>query len=102
MGGLKGLIVNTVVRHVKKMVPAWDLPGHTAYTKVMAGNGAAFRSVPTGHKDLAFLQYTGGTTGVSKGAALSNSNILSNAEQNAEWVEVAYRHGGRPDELTYI
>jgi long-chain acyl-CoA synthetase len=102
MGGLKGLIVNTVVRHVKKMVPAWSLPGHTAYGKVMGGNGSAFRSVATHHNDLAFLQYTGGTTGVSKGAALSNSNILSNAEQNAEWVEVAYRANGRPDNLTYI
>jgi len=102
MGGLKGLIVNTVVRHVKKLVPAWDLPGHTAFTKIMAGNGGAFKAVATGHKDLAFLQYTGGTTGVSKGAALSNSNILSNAEQNAEWVEVAYRDGGKPETLTYI
>ena len=48
------------------------------------------------------MQYTGGTTGVSKGAALSNSNVLSNAEQNTHWVEVAYREGGRPENLTYI
>lgn len=102
MGGLKGALVNLVVRRVKKMVPDWSLPGHTAYSSVMAGNGGSFSTVPTGHDDFAFLQYTGGTTGVSKGAALTNSNVLSNAEQNTHWVEVAYRKGGRPDNLTYI
>ncbi len=102
MGGLKGAIVNLVVRKVKKMVPAWSLPGHTAYKAVINGNGGSFSTVETGHDDLAFLQYTGGTTGVSKGAALSNSNVLSNAEQNTHWVEVAYRESGRPDNLTYI
>jgi long-chain acyl-CoA synthetase len=102
MGGLKGAIVNLVVRKVKKMVPAWSLLGHTAYKAVINGNGGSFSTVETGHDDLAFLQYTGGTTGVSKGAALSNSNVLSNAEQNTHWVEVAYRESGRPDNLTYI
>lgn len=102
MGGLKGAIVNLVVRKVKKMVPAWSLPGHTPYKSVINGNGGSFSTVETGHNDLAFLQYTGGTTGVSKGAALSNSNVLSNAEQNTHWVEVAYRESGRPDNLTYI
>ncbi len=102
MGGLKGAIVNLVVRKVKKMVPAWSLPGHTAYKAVINGNGGSFSTVETGHDDPAFLQYTGGTTGVSKGAALSNSNVLSNAEQNTHWVEVAYRESGRPDNLTYI
>ncbi len=101
MGGLKGMIVNFVVRKVKKMVPAWSVD-HTPYTKMMAGNGAGFKTVPTSHDDLAYLQYTGGTTGVSKGAALSNANVLSNAEQNTHWVEVAYRKDGRPDDLTYI
>ena len=102
MGGLKGAIVNLVVRKVKKMVPAWNLPGHTPYRNVLAGNGAGFATVATGHDDIAYLQYTGGTTGVSKGAALSNSNVLANAAQNALWVEVAYKKQGRPDSLTYI
>jgi len=102
MGGLKGALVNLVVRKVKKMVPAWSLPGHTPYASVINGNGASFTTVPTGHDDYAFLQYTGGTTGVSKGAALTNSNVLSNAEQNTHWVEVAYRKDGRPDDLTFI
>lgn len=101
MGGLKGTLVNFVVRRVKKMVPSWSLD-HTPYTKVINGNGAGFKTVATTHDDLAFLQYTGGTTGVSKGAALSNANVLSNAEQNTHWVEVAYRKDGRPDDLTYI
>ncbi len=102
MGGLKGMLVNFVVRKVKKMVPDWSLPGHTPFTNVMAGNSGSFATVATGHEDFAFLQYTGGTTGVSKGAALTNSNVLSNAEQNTHWVEVAYRKNGRPDDLTYI
>lgn len=102
MGGLKGAIVNFVVRTVKKMVPAWSLPGHTPYKNVIGGNGGSFSTVPTGHDDLAYLQYTGGTTGVSKGAALSNFNVLSNAEQNTHWVEVAYKENGRPENLTYI
>ena len=102
MGGLKGAIVNLVVRKVKKMVPAWNLPGHTPYRNVMAGNGAGFSTVATGHDDIAYLQYTGGTTGVSKGAALANSNVLANAAQNALWVEVAYRKDGRPGSLTYV
>ncbi|MGL4405468.1 MAG: AMP-binding protein, partial [Notoacmeibacter sp.] len=78
--GLKGHIVNLVVRKVKKLVPAWNLPGHVKFNDALkAGKTAGFKPVATGLTDLAFLQYTGGTTGVSKGAALSNSNVLSNA-----------------------
>ncbi len=102
MGGLKGAIVNLVVRRVKKMVPSWSLPSYTSYKSLISGNGGSFATVQTGHDDLAFLQYTGGTTGVSKGAALSNANVLSNAEQNSLWVEVAYRAKGRPENLTYV
>jgi len=98
MGGLKGAIVNLVVRKVKKMVPAWSLPGHTAYTAIMSGGGAV-KPANAGHKDYAFLQYTGGTTGVSKGAALTNANILSNAAQNEEWLKAIK---GLPDGLLYI
>ncbi len=102
IGGLKGALVNLVVRRVKKMVPAWQLDGHIPYSQVLAASGERFKTVSTAHEDLAFLQYTGGTTGVSKGAALSNANILSNAEQNRCWVEVAYREDGKPENLTYI
>lgn len=87
LGGLKGAIVNLVVRKVKKMVPAWNLPGHETFKSVMATNHA-YSPAELGHDDIAFLQYTGGTTGVSKGATLSNANVLSNAAQNDEWLKV--------------
>ncbi len=103
MLGLKGHIVNFVVRTIKKMVPAWSLPGHVSFKDVLAaGDRRGLTSVDVAVEDLAFLQYTGGTTGVSKGAALSNANILSNVEQNALWLEVAYRAKGRPENLNYV
>ncbi len=86
-GGLKGMIINLVVRKIKKMVPAWSLPGHTAYTSIFSAGTGSLKPVDTGHDDIAFLQYTGGTTGLSKGAALTNRNILSNAVQNDEWMK---------------
>ena len=98
IGGLKGAIVNFVVRKVKKMVPAWSLPGHHGFKSVLENSGS-LKSVKTGHDDLAFLQYTGGTTGVSKGAALSNANVLSNAAQNDEWLKAI---DNMPDRLVYI
>ncbi len=103
MLGLKGHIVNFVVRTIKKMVPAWSLPGHVSFKDVLAaGDRRGLTPVDVAVEDLAFLQYTGGTTGVSKGAALSNANILSNFEQNALWFEVAYREKGRPENLNYV
>ncbi len=95
MGGLKGSIVNFVVRRIKKMVPAWSLPGHTAYQEVLRTNGNNFSKPNVGHEDIAFLQYTGGTTGVSKGAALTNANILSNSMQNDEWMKAARKTPGQ-------
>ena len=82
MLGLKGLLVNFVVRNVKKMVPAYNLPGALSWGEVM-GEGAGKPMTPfeVGHEDIAFLQYTGGTTGVSKGAMLLHRNILANIEQ---------------------
>jgi len=85
LGTLKGTVVNLVVRKVKKLVPEWSLPGHTRFND-MVTSGQSFTPVQTGHGDYAFLQYTGGTTGVSKGAALTNANVLSNAAQNFEWL----------------
>ncbi|MDH4096435.1 MAG: AMP-binding protein, partial [Betaproteobacteria bacterium] len=81
--GPKGLIVNFVVRNVKKMVPAFELPGAERFNAVLkAGAGLPMKPFETGHDDLAFLQYTGGTTGVSKGAMLTHSNILANIAQS--------------------
>ena len=101
--GLKGLLVNLVVRHVRKMVPAYTLPGHVRFNDALKqGASATFRPAAVGHDDVAFLQYTGGTTGVSKGAMLSHRNVLANVAQNALWVEAAFAKKGRPDRLTYV
>jgi len=86
LGGLKGMIVNFVVRNVKKMVPSWSLPNHVPFKDVLTSN-ASLKPVEIGLEDFCFLQYTGGTTGVSKGAALTNANVLSNAAQNDEWLK---------------
>lgn len=101
--GFKGYIVNFVVRHIKKMVKSWSIPGHTTFKAVLAeGDRRGLKPVEIDLDDPAFLQYTGGTTGISKGATLTNRNILSNVAQNSLWVEVAYRKKGRPENLTYI
>jgi long-chain acyl-CoA synthetase len=82
MLGAKGIIVNFVVRKVKKMVPAYSLPGAHAWSEVLSeGAGKPMQPFDVGHEDIAFLQYTGGTTGVSKGAMLLHRNILANIEQ---------------------
>lgn len=101
--GLKGLLVNFVVRNVKKMVPAWSLPGHTTFNDaISAGTGVQLKPAETAKTDVAFLQYTGGTTGVSKGATLLHSNVLANVEQNRNWVQPVFKNNGKPDDLTYI
>ncbi|MCS0707562.1 long-chain-fatty-acid--CoA ligase [Massilia aurea] len=86
LGGLKGTLVNLVVRKVKKMVPAYSLPGAVAFNKVL-GEGAreTLGQVAIGHDDIAFLQYTGGTTGVSKGAVLLHRHVIANVLQNEAW-----------------
>ena len=84
--GVKGLIVNFVVRNVKKMVPAFNLPGAIRFNAVLSeGAGLTLRKPDVGPEDIAFLQYTGGTTGVSKGAMLLHRNILANMEQVSAW-----------------
>ncbi len=94
LGGLKGAVVNLVVRHVKRMVPSWSLPGAINLTTALAdGRGKPFTPVALGLEDIAFLQYTGGTTGVSKGAILIHGNIGGNVLQAYAWIRPWVREG---------
>lgn len=88
MIGIKGAIVNFVVRNVKRLVPAWELPGHILFTQALSeGSRHQWNRPNTTLNDIAFLQYTGGTTGLSKGAILLHKNILSNVLQTDLWLE---------------
>ncbi len=74
----KGFLINTVVKYVKKMVPSFHLPGAVTFKRALKlGSQHNFKTVPSSHDDIAFLQYTGGTTGISKGAVLTNKNMVA-------------------------
>jgi len=84
----KRLLVNFVVKHVKKMVPAWSIPAAIPFRQVLSmGARKTLSDVPLNHDDLAFLQYTGGTTGVSKGAMLTHGNMVANLQQASAWLK---------------
>jgi long-chain acyl-CoA synthetase len=90
MLGLKGLLVNHVVRKVRKMVPAFSLPGAVRFNDALAqGRGKAYTAPTVGPDDIAVLQYTGGTTGVSKGAVLLHRNLIANLLQSEAWYQPA-------------
>ncbi|XZG69344.1 AMP-binding protein [Chitinibacteraceae bacterium HSL-7] len=94
LGGLKGCVVNLVVRYIKKLVPAFTLSGHTRFNDALAmGRQQRFQPVDIAPNDPAFLQYTGGTTGVAKGAVLTHRNVLANMEQAYTWVQGALEDG---------
>lgn len=94
IGGVKGALINFVLRHVKKMVPAWKLPGAIRFKSALAaGRRQGWKKVPLNQDDIAFLQYTGGTTGVSKGAMLTHANIASNVMQAYNWIKPVVREG---------
>ena len=83
----KALLTNLVVKHVKKMVPPWQMPNAIEFNAVLRGGRAqVLDDVPLHHDDIAFLQYTGGTTGVAKGAILTHRNLVANVQQVAAWI----------------
>jgi len=90
----KRWLVNFVIKNVKKMVPAWRIDGTIDFRDALArGAARSFEPVELMREDVAFLQYTGGTTGVSKGAMLTHRNILANVEQTGIWVSTAFKEG---------
>jgi len=103
LGFPKGTIVNLVVRKIKKMVPAYSLPGAVQFKAALAGGeGKPLSTRKLGPDDVAFLQYTGGTTGVSKGATLLHRNIVANVLQNDAWLQPALSREPKVDQLLIV
>jgi long-chain acyl-CoA synthetase len=101
--GLKGVLVNLVVRRVKKMVPPYSIPRAISFNDaIAAGRTMTFQKPRLMPDDVAFLQYTGGTTGVSKGATLLHRNILANVLQNDAWLQPALRRPPVVEELLIV
>lgn len=84
---IKRIIVNTVVRYIKKMVPPYHIPNQIRFNEALKkGANQPLQPVPLNHQDIAFLQYTGGTTGIAKGAMLTHGNMLANVLQASAWI----------------
>jgi len=94
LGRVKGLLVDFVVKHVKKRVPPYRLAGSLSWQEALAaGAGESYRRPAPDRDDIAFLQYTGGTTGVAKGAMLTHRNLIANLQQASAWLAPVMREG---------
>ena len=103
LGLLKGALVNYMVRHAKKLVPAFSLPGAVRFNDAVArGTSAAFRKPEIKADDVAALQYTGGTTGVSKGAVLLHRNLVANVLQNEAWGDPLFSKIPAGEQRTFV
>jgi long-chain acyl-CoA synthetase len=103
LGALKGMLVNFVVRNVKKMVPEFSLQNTVTFKEALAqGARMPLAKVDLHHADVAFLQYTGGTTGVSKGATLTHRNVIANVLQNDAWIQPALDKAPKVEAMTII
>ncbi|WP_457321342.1 long-chain-fatty-acid--CoA ligase [Roseateles sp. P5_E11] len=103
LGFAKGMIVNYVVRKVKKMVPAFDLPGAVRFNDAVAkGRSLTYKAPKLGADDIAVLQYTGGTTGVSKGAVLLHRNLVANILQSEAWYQPALKKVPKGEQVVTI
>lgn len=103
LGGVKGALVNFVVRNVKKMVPAFSLPNAVPFNQALSDGGRlSLKPVDLGHDDIAFLQYTGGTTGVSKGAILTHRNVIANVLQSDAWLQPALEKSPKVEQLVVV
>ncbi|QWD45063.1 AMP-binding protein [Polynucleobacter paneuropaeus] len=99
--GPKGILVNFVARYIKKIVPVWSFPHSRFIDALHLGKQNPFQQLPIDPNSIAFLQYTGGTTGISKGATLLHRNILANVLQTEAWIEPAL-HGKQAKQLVFL
>ena len=84
----KSVLVNCMVKHIMRKVPAWNIPSAVSFNRVLHAGKSMFVDDPhLTHEDIAFLQYTGGTTGIAKGAVLTHGNVVANVQQAAAWME---------------
>jgi len=103
LGFPRGMIVNFVLKHVRKQIPAWTMPGALPFKSALGGGlGQKLEPVTLGADDIAFLQYTGGTTGVSKAAILTHRNMVANVLQSSAWVTPSLHAGEKRVVITAL